>query len=77
MSTDWSRDEVELIVADYFVMLKAGAVGAGCQQGGPQSSARSASQLALQGLDRFKHANISAALLALGDLPTSTGQAEE
>ena len=62
----WSRDEVDLIVADYFTMLKAELAGE------PYSKAEHnrALQPLLDGRSKssieFKHRNISAVLVAMG-----------
>lgn len=63
---DWSREEVEAIVADYLHMLTLELAG--------QSYSKTAHRRALQsklngrsdGSIEFKHGNISAAMLALG-----------
>jgi hypothetical protein len=72
MSSDWTRDEVELIVADYFAMLEAEL------SGHPVNKAEHNRRLQEQigrskGSIEFKHANISAVLLNLGDLPYIDG----
>jgi hypothetical protein len=72
MPTDWTRDEVEIIVADYFEMLRAELSGA-------EVNKAERNRALQQGIGRsrgsieFKHANISAALLELGDLPYIDG----
>jgi hypothetical protein len=72
MTSDWSRDEVELIVADYFSMLRAELSGEPVNKTAhnrrlQQEIARS------KGSIEFKHANISAVLLNLGDFPYIDG----
>lgn len=72
MTSDWSRDEVELIVADYFSILRAELSGEPVNKTAhnrrlQQEIARS------KGSIEFKHANISAVLLNLGDLPYIDG----
>lgn len=72
-SRAWSRDELELIVADYFAMLEAELSGR------PTNKAARRRQLARKlhnrsdGSIEFKRANISAVLLALGNLPYIDG----
>jgi hypothetical protein len=72
MSADWTRDEVELIVADYFAMLAAEHAGR------PVNKAERNRQLQQRigrskGSIEFKHANISAVLVELADLPYIDG----
>jgi hypothetical protein len=72
MTGDWTPDEVELIVADYFAMLRAELSGeplnkAAHNQRLRQQIARS------RGSIEFKHENISAVLLNLGDFPYIDG----
>ncbi|HYN10600.1 MAG TPA: DUF3883 domain-containing protein [Vicinamibacterales bacterium] len=72
MSSAWTRDEVELIAADYFAMLQAELSGQ------PVNKAERNRRLQQQirrskGSIEFKHANISAVLLHLGDLPYIDG----
>jgi hypothetical protein len=72
MSDDWTRDEVELIVADYFAMLRAELSGE------PVNKAAHNRRLQerigrSKGSIEFKHANISAALLRLGNFPYIDG----
>lgn len=63
---DWSREEVEAIVADYLHMLTLELAG----QGYSKTAHRRALQSKLNGRSdgsiEFKHGNISAAMLALG-----------
>ena len=66
MAADWSREEVEATVADYFAMLDAELAGipydktAHRRQLLPKLESRS------EGSIEFKHQNISAVLIALG-----------
>jgi len=66
VATDWSREEVEATVADYFAMLEAELAGTPFdktehrRQLLPMLDARS------EGSIEFKHQNISAVLIALG-----------
>jgi hypothetical protein len=66
VATDWSREEVEATVADYFAMLEAELAGTPFdktehrRQLFPLLDARS------EGSIEFKHQNISAVLIALG-----------
>jgi hypothetical protein len=66
VATDWSREEVEATVADYFAMLEAELAGSPFdktehrRQLLPMLDARS------EGSIEFKHQNISAVLIALG-----------
>ena len=66
MATDWSREEVEATVADYFAMLEVELAGTPFdktehrRQLLPMLDARS------EGSIEFKHQNISAVLIALG-----------
>ena len=73
MSSAWSRDEVERIVADCFAMLQAELSGKAVNK--TEHNRRLQGQLRgrSKGSIEFKHANISAALLHLGDLPTIDG----
>jgi hypothetical protein len=63
---DWSLDEVEVIVADYFAMLRAELAGEPCSKTAhrralaPQLNGRSEPSI------EFKHANISAVMVAYG-----------
>lgn len=69
MAEDWSRDEVEAIVGDYFAMLRAELAGevysktAHRRALAPLLSGRS------DGSIEFKHANISAVLLGYPTRP--------
>ena len=73
MSSPWTRDEVELIVADYFAMLRAEHSGERVNK----TEHRRRLVLRLDGRSNgsieFKHANISAALLNIGNLPYIDG----
>ena len=66
MAEDWSRDEVEAIVGNYFEMLRAELAGEEYSKTarrrvlGPQLNRRS------DGSIEFKHANISAVLVGYG-----------
>jgi hypothetical protein len=69
---DWSRDEVELIVANYFAMLRTELSGELVNKTDhrrrlQQRVTRSAASI------EFKHANISAVLLNFGNLPYIDG----
>ena len=69
--TDWSRTELDLIVADYFAMLKE-------EQAGQRYSKTEHRRALMEHLHRgdgsieFKHQNISAVLVELG-LPRISG----
>lgn len=71
--SSWSRDEVELIVADYFAMLQAELSGEAVNKAEHNRRLRGR----LRGRSRqsveYKHANISAVLVRLGDLPYIEG----
>jgi hypothetical protein len=72
MPSDWTRDEVELIVADYFAMLEAELSGQAVNKA--ERNRRLQKELGRsKGSIEFKHANISAVLLNLGDLPYIDG----
>jgi hypothetical protein len=66
MASDWSREEVEATVADYFAMLAAELAGVSYSK----ASHRRALVQLLSGRSEqsveFKHANISAVLIELG-----------
>ncbi|HEX5071284.1 MAG TPA: hypothetical protein VFV78_13795 [Vicinamibacterales bacterium] len=70
---DWSRDEVELIVADYFAMLRAELSGDPVNKKEHNRRLQQRLNDRSAGSIEFKHANISAALLNLGDLPYIDG----
>ncbi|MBV5345758.1 MAG: hypothetical protein JZU63_09710, partial [Rhodoferax sp.] len=63
---DWSREEVEAIVADYLTMLTLEMAG----QGFNKTAHRKSLQVKLSGRSdasvEFKHCNISAAMIDLG-----------
>src|SRR5262245_54005637 len=72
MAADWTRDEVEVIVADYFDMLRAELSGDSVNK--LEHNRNLQKQLGRsKGSIEFKHANISAALLNIGDLPYIDG----
>lgn len=72
MTSDWSRDEVELIVADYFSILRAELSGEPVNK--TEHNRRLQQVIARsKGSIEFTHANISAVLLNLGDLPYIDG----
>jgi hypothetical protein len=73
MSTDWSLDEVELIVADYFAMLRAELSGHPVNKAEHNKRLREQLNGRSRGSVEFKHANISAVLLKLDDLPGIKG----
>src|SRR4249919_271239 len=73
MAEDWSRDEVELIVADYFAMLRAELSGQAVNKADHNRRLRERLTTRSKGSIEFKHANISAALLSLGELPYIEG----
>jgi hypothetical protein len=73
MSRSWSRDEVEFIVADYFAMLRAELSGETVNKADHNRRLRRQLDSRSKGSIEFKHANITAALLNLGDLPTIDG----
>jgi hypothetical protein len=71
--TPWSRDEVELVVADYFAMLRAELSGKPVNKAERNRRLRAKLDGRSKGSVEFKHANITAALLQLGDFPTIDG----
>ncbi len=73
MPTSWTRDEVELIVADYFVMLRAELSGEAVNKKDRNRRLQRRLRGRSSGSIEFKHANISAVLLNLGDLPYIDG----
>jgi hypothetical protein len=73
MPAPWSRDEVELIVADYFAMLRAELSGEAVNKKEHNRRLRTQLDDRSSGSIEFKHANISAVLLNLGDLPYIDG----
>jgi hypothetical protein len=63
---DWSRDEVEAIVADYFDMLGHELAGARVNKSEHNERLRAVLQRRSKGSVEFKHANISAVLTEHG-----------
>ena len=72
-SSAWSRDEVELIVADYFTMLEAELSARPVNKTDHRRRLAERLDGRSKGSIEFKHANISAVLLNLGDLPYIDG----
>lgn len=70
---DWSRNEVEVIVADYFAMLRSELLGEPVNKAERNRAVQRALNGRSKGSIEFKHANISAVLLNLGDLPYIDG----
>lgn len=73
MSSPWTRNEVELIVADYFAMLRAELSGDPVNKTAHRRRLARLLDRRSDGSIEFKHANISAALLNIGDLPYIDG----
>ena len=71
--TAWTPDEVELIVADYFAMLRAELSGRRVNKAEHNRRLQKRLRGRSKGSIEFKHANITAALLNLGDFPTIDG----
>jgi hypothetical protein len=69
---DWSREEVELIVTDYFSMLAAELSGESFSKTEHRRNLRRLLQARSEGSIEFKHQNISAVLIDLG-FPYVTG----
>src|SRR5262245_62172673 len=69
--TDWSREELDLIIADYFAMLREEQVGQGYSKAGHRRALMAHLQRS-EGSIEFKHQNISAVLMELG-LPRISG----
>src|SRR5215831_6250572 len=69
----WSRDEVELTVADYFAMLRAELSRQSVNKAEHNRRLQQRLNGRSKGAIEFKHANISAILLSLGDLPYIDG----
>jgi hypothetical protein len=69
----WSRDEVELIVADYFAMLRSELSRQSVNKADHNRKLQEQLSGRSKGAIEFKHANISAILLSLGDLPYIDG----
>ena len=63
---DWSLDEVELIVADYFAMLEAELSGLAYSKAEHNRRLQQATGRS-KGSVEFKHQNISAVLKGLGE----------
>jgi hypothetical protein len=72
-TSPWSRDEVELIVADYFAMLAAELRGDDVNKADHNRRLRARLNNRSKGSVEFKHANISAVLLNLGNVPPIDG----
>jgi hypothetical protein len=64
--SDWSRDEVEATVADYFAMLRDELAGLPVNKTAHNSALRKLLQGRSKGSVEFKHANISAVLTLHG-----------
>lgn len=64
--TDWSRDEVELIVSDYLAMLQSELAGQPYSKRAHRQHLQRLLSGRSEGSIEFKHANISAVLLELG-----------
>jgi hypothetical protein len=73
---DWSRDEVEAIVADYFGMLGHELTGARVNKSEHNERLRAVLQRRSKGSVEFKHANISAVLTEHG-YPYTTGTSRD
>jgi hypothetical protein len=65
MASPWSRDEVELIVADYFAMFEAELRGDDVNKADHNRRLRTRLNNRSKGSVEFKHANISAVLLTV------------
>jgi hypothetical protein len=63
---EWTRQEVELIVADYFEMLRAELLARPYSKSAHRSALRPLLRGRSDGSIEFKHQNISAVLVALG-----------
>jgi len=66
VATDWSREEVEATVADYFAMLEAELAGTRYDKTEHRRQLLPALDARSEGSIEFKHQNISAVLIALG-----------
>ncbi|MGI8766157.1 MAG: DUF3883 domain-containing protein, partial [Gemmatimonadaceae bacterium] len=66
MPEDWSVEEVEATVADYFAMLTSELRGESYSKADHNSRLRALLRNRSRGSVEFKHANISAVLIALG-----------
>src|SRR5689334_440099 len=73
MSDAWSQDEVELIVADYFAMLRSVLAGDPVNKAEHNRRLRARLNNRSKGSVEFKHANISAVLLRLDGVPYIEG----
>lgn len=71
--TAWSSDEVELIVADYFAMLRQEMAGERVNKAEHNRRLQARLNNRSSGSIEFKHANITAALLSIGDYPGIDG----
>src|SRR5258706_9360186 len=69
----WSRDEVEVIVADYFAMLRAELSGVPVNKLEHNRVLQERVNGRSRGSIEFKHANISAVILGMGDMPYIDG----
>lgn len=69
MAGAWTRDEVELIVADYFAMLKAELAGRPVNKRNHNRILQRQLRGRSAGSIEFKHGNITAALLNIGHYP--------
>jgi hypothetical protein len=69
----WSRNEVELIVADYFAMLRTELSRQPVNKAERNRRLQQRLNGRSKGAIEFKHANVSAILLSLGDLPYIDG----
>ena len=70
--TDWTREEVELVVADYFAMLREEFAGRPYNKADHNRELRRLMPGRSKGSVEFKHQNISAVLVTF-DLPYLEG----
>jgi len=63
---DWSRDEVDLIIADYFLMLRAELAGEPYSKANHNRKLRTLLDNRSKSSVEFKHQNISAVMVGLG-----------
>lgn len=63
---DWSRDEVDLLVADYFLMLAAELAGEAYSKAAHNRDLQSLLKGRSKGSIEYKHQNLSAVLVSLG-----------
>ena len=63
--TDWSRDEVEATVGDYFAMLREELAGRSVNKSQHNDQLRRVLQGRSKGSVEFKHANVSAVLTVI------------